>query len=49
MGYVACNKKGESLEEQLDSKYMIDVAGKRILAKAFFKPAYDPDAIKVKL
>ncbi len=49
MGYVKCNKKGESLEEQLNSEYMIDVAGKRILAKACFKPAYDPKAEKMKL
>ena len=48
MGYVLCNTKGESKELQLESEYMIDIAGKRFGAKAFLNPAYDPSNVKIK-
>ena len=49
MGYVECDKKGESPEEQLKGEYMIDVAGKRYTATPYLKPAYDPSNVNIKI
>ena len=48
LGYIKCSKKGEKIEDQLNSNYEIDVAGKRYSAKAFLKPAYDPKSDRVR-
>ena len=49
MGYVECNERGESPENQLKGNYMIDVAGKRHQATPFLKPAYDPTNGNIKI
>ena len=49
MGYVVCNERGESPENQLKGNYMIDVAGKRHQATPFLKPAYDPTNGNIKI
>ena len=49
MGYVECNERGESPENQLKGNYMIDVAGKRHQATPFLKPAYDPSNGNIKI
>ncbi|WP_136442960.1 GcvT family protein [Pacificoceanicola onchidii] len=40
LGYVPC--KGEGAQQVLESTYEIDVAGRRVAAKASLKPMYDP-------
>ena len=47
MGYVPCNG-AESAEEQLKSKYQIDVAGEIVDAEISLKPMYDPAAERMK-
>lgn len=46
MGYVPC--EGQSAQEVLDSTYEIEVAGRRVGAKASLKPFYDPKSERVK-
>jgi len=47
MGYVPC--KGQSAAEVLASQYEVDVAGRRVKAKASLVPMYDPKAERVKI
>ena len=47
MGYIPCGN-GESAEEQLKSKYQIDVAGEVVDAEISLKPMYDPAAERMK-
>ena len=47
LGYVPC--KGESVQEVLNSRYEIEVAGTRIAATASMKPMYDPKSERVKV
>ena len=49
LGYVKCGVAGESAQDQLNSSYAIDVAGKIIEAEVSFKPMYDPKAAQVRL
>ena len=49
LGYVKCASIGEDLENQLVSKYQIDVAGQLVDAEVSFVPMYDPKGLKVKL
>ncbi|MCY4463147.1 MAG: FAD-dependent oxidoreductase [Albidovulum sp.] len=46
LGYVPC--KGETAGEVLASRYEIEVAGRRIAAKASLRPLYDPAGKRVK-
>ena len=46
MGYVPCD--GQSAQEVLGSAYEIEVAGRRVGAKASLKPFYDPKSERVK-
>ena len=47
MGYVPC--AGESAEALLASRFEIDVAGRRVAARAALAPMYDPRAERVRL
>jgi len=47
LGYVPC--AGESPDAVLASRYEIDVAGRRVGAKASLKPLYDPQALRVRM
>ena len=46
LGYVPCD--GETASDLLDSTYEIEIAGKRIAAKASLKPFYDPKSERVR-
>ncbi|SFR14639.1 GcvT family protein [Poseidonocella sedimentorum] len=46
MGYVPC--AGQSVQDVLGASYDIEVAGRRIAAKASLKPFYDPASERVK-
>ena len=47
LGYVPC--AGESTAALLESHYEIDVAGRRVVARASLEPMYDPRAGRVRL
>ncbi|MDE3120829.1 MAG: GcvT family protein [Paracoccaceae bacterium] len=47
MGYVPC--RGESAEEVLASRYEIEIAGRRVPARASLVPMYDPKADRVRM
>ncbi|MDE3080583.1 MAG: GcvT family protein [Paracoccaceae bacterium] len=47
MGYVPC--RGESAEEILASRYEIEIAGRRVPARASLVPMYDPKADRVRM
>jgi len=47
LGYVPC--AGESTAALLESHYEIDVAGRRVAARASLEPMYDPRAGRVRL
>ncbi|WP_424930707.1 GcvT family protein [Amaricoccus tamworthensis] len=47
MGYVPC--EGQSVQEVLESSYEIEVAGRRVAARASLKPFYDPKSDRVKV
>lgn len=47
MGYVPC--AGESAEEVLGSAYEIEIAGRRVAAKASLVPMYDPRAERMRM
>ena len=47
LGYVPC--RGESLDELLDSRFQIDVAGARVEATVSVKPLYDPSGTRVRM
>jgi len=47
LGYVPC--RGESAEEVLASGYEIEVAGRRVAAKAALRPLYDPASARVRM
>ena len=40
LGYVP--SKGEKVAEMLDSRFEIDIGGRRVPAEASMKPLYDP-------
>ena len=42
LGYVKCGVAGESAQDQLNSSYSIDIAGKIIEAEVSFKPGMTP-------
>lgn len=46
LGYVPC--AGETASQLLDSTYEIDVAGRRVAARASLKPLYDPMSERVR-
>lgn len=46
LGYVPCT--GESEDQLLASAYEIDIAGRRVRARASLKPLYDPTAARVR-
>lgn len=47
MGYVPC--KGEGAAALLASNYEVEIAGRRVAAKASLKPLYDPDGARVRI
>ena len=47
MGYVPC--AGESAEAVLGSRYEIEIAGRRVAARASLAPMYDPKAERVRM
>ncbi len=47
LGYVAC-APGETQADMLESRYEIDVAGRRVPAVATFKPLYDPAGLRIR-
>ncbi len=47
MGYVPC--AGQTAQDVLGSRYEIEIAGRRVSARASFKPFYDPKSERVKL
>lgn len=47
LGYVPC--QGESAEDVLASRYEIEIAGRRVAARASLKPMYDPKAERVRM
>ena len=49
LGYVDCREPGESAEEQLKSKYSIDVAGRIVKAEASLRAMYDPKAERMRM
>ncbi|PKQ02982.1 MAG: hypothetical protein CVT72_15985 [Alphaproteobacteria bacterium HGW-Alphaproteobacteria-11] len=44
LGYVPCAQPGESAAETLAAHYEIEVAGRRVAARASLAPLYDPKA-----
>ena len=48
LGYVPCIDENDNAEKQLNSKYMIDIAGQKIDAQVSLKPMYDPTSTRVK-
>jgi len=49
LGYVKCKMAGETTQQQLQSTYQIDVAGRLVDADVSFSPMYDPKALQVRL
>ena len=47
LGYVPCN--GENIENIVNSKFEIEIAGKRFQAKVSKEPMYDPKSLKPKM
>jgi 4-methylaminobutanoate oxidase (formaldehyde-forming) len=47
LGYVS-QTAGESAESLVSATYEIEVAGKRIPAKASLRPMYDPDSQRMR-
>ena len=49
LGYVKCKMTGETAQQQLQSSYQIDVAGRLVDADVSFSPMYDPKSLQVRL
>ena len=49
LGYVPCARPGEPGAEMLSSRYEVEIAGRRIAAKASLRPMYDPNSERVRL
>ena len=47
LGYVPC--KGETAAQVLESKFEIEVAGRRVPAEASIRPMYDPKSERVRM
>ena len=47
MGYIPC-RDGETAQDQIASRYQVDVAGQIVDAEISIKPMYDPASVRMK-